>query len=826
MPVNGDFDASKFLYYNPLLTAESNLITPTDAHAWALSNDTMHLLSNDSMISRFFDPRVFVADFKSNLDVSLLNRAIYQSMIREGFTDHMLDCRTTYANNIYQDAHIISTNTFKFNNLQSSSNVYVIKPTALNLNDEVQIQHNTTKVIEYGRVVEIQGDHQTFVLHNPKRVFTELGESYNVLGIKVYDLERIARINCLRHARVPPYVPPHVQTVVDPGFNPDLYRLLYPNARELGDLACFQDYVQRRDKDEYRIRNADDLGFGTKLNNLGTDSNTLAYGDKDHTTVHSSLVVDRHLAVNGEISAKSLRLDEMNVTNVFEDVQHLNVDYRFSLGDTSSMIWRDVFVRGITQDGYRKSGALDPAEDNLITEWAIKSYVDRSYRETAVFNEMDVSGATSIQGELQVTSAMAAISNVGVSNAWITSLVTSNSIVTGISEFEGSTYYRSNVVFQGDSLFTGVITSTNSIDAAIVTSSNIESDVATITSQLFAPYAHITYLDTTQGFKSETKTQLEDDVGINGNMTVTNKRSSDAAIFDIPSSFLQPTRITSNLSVTGRTTFAEQTIFSGPVICNSSNNVLHNVHASNMIIDKHFTVHSESADFKGDILCQGSMLGPSIGIGPSNRFLGSSPSILNASVCNLDVKGRLEVGPVNLGIAAKIHGMLEADNFPTASDMRVKKDVEPMGGLAAAIAVKNISSIFFRYSNEPGFSRRHLGFSANDVETVLPEAVVKVPGYSYTFSSPIRRRDGLNRIEIMTECPKLDADDTIILEDGEAYRIVSAVSTRVFDLDKPVPRDIKSMNRIVFKELRTIDYTFMLSTLYAAVGYLINTTSL
>lgn len=819
MPINNDFDPTKLLYYNPQLVVQSNIVTPNDAMLWALSNNTVHLLSNDDMISRFFDPKVFISDFKSNLDVSDLNRTIYESMLIEGFTTDMLESRAKIAPSIYHRVHLTATNTFKFDHLPGSSNVYRITGKALNVNDVIQLQHSVTKVIDHSTIVEILND-QTFRIDDA-RTYTDLGQSYTVAGIKVYDLDRIARINCLKFARVAPYVPPKVQVTMDPEFNPDLYRILYPDARNMGDLACFQDYIQRRDNDDYRIRNADDLGFGSKVNNLSGDSNSLAFGDRDHTTVHSSLVVARHLAVNGELSAKSLRLEEMTVTNVFEDVSNLNVDFRFSLGDTSSFIWRDVFVRGLTQDDYRTSAVCDPAEDNLITEWAIKSYVDRPYSEGAEFNDVSINGSTHVFGDLSITSSNATAVNMSIRNADMNKATADMIEVQSRLINHGTALFESNVAFNDVVYFNEPITMQGEVTATRIVADDIDSLNISVHSNLGVPLLNTKSAVVSESLFSKSNTWLNDFVYMSGQVTMDKLEESDTLDVGLPAAFHDVVGFTDDVFFNHAASFNESATFNGNIHVSGSCNVFKNVHASNVSIDEKLTVHVD-AKFKKDILYDGCLIGSTVCIGPALSIdnPAASSAYYDASVKNIDIKGRAIVGPSDDAISLHVNGLIQATNLPSLSDPRVKKNIAMMNGIEALEAISHINGYYYHYMNEKDNSRKHLGFRADEVETWLKGAVITASNYAYPMECGMRTLARDDELQILSPHPQLEVGDMLHLDDLKSYTITSIINSNTYRVHSPIPTNSRKITKFVIQNLKTIDYTYMIAAAYSAIHHI------
>ena len=125
MPINNDFNPVKLLYYNPELLTQCNIINARQCLSWAQSNETFHLLSNDSMIPDSFDSLLYISDFKESNDISALNEVIRQAMLLEGFSEANLKNRSQYVQSIYSDALLVSQDTLQFNALPSKTKFYI-----------------------------------------------------------------------------------------------------------------------------------------------------------------------------------------------------------------------------------------------------------------------------------------------------------------------------------------------------------------------------------------------------------------------------------------------------------------------------------------------------------------------------------------------------------------------------------------------------------------------------------------------------------------------------------------------------------------------------
>lgn len=420
MIYDSNFNIAKFLYYNPELTAFSNIRTNTLAYEWANSNDISAMISNDSIIPQGFNSELFLCDYKRLLDSSSLNNVIRLAMYNEGFSSNQINTRGKYVETIGQDAMLIQENTFKFNFMPSSSNYYITNSN-LTVGDFIKFVDNITHISEYAQIASIT-DNETFSVSNSRKAFNNVGNVYRIIGIKVWDIERLGKLNYMRGLTPPPEVPPeNAIPLVDTNFNPDLYRLLYPDAKSKDDYSAFLDYTSRRDNNEIRIGRTQDLP---------TDSNIFT-----------------------------------------PEFNNISVKYRLKLDNNAALQWNDKYIYGISKDTVTRASNLNPLNDHFVSEWGIKTYIDNPYISTATFSNMIVNGNVKFNGIVDYAGAFSVNDIIARSNAYIASnafigedlIVYGNSRLVSSTCIQGSnniienatmcnTYFTSNVVFECDAL--------------------------------------------------------------------------------------------------------------------------------------------------------------------------------------------------------------------------------------------------------------------------------------------------------------------------------------------------------------------------------------
>ncbi len=422
---------ARLLYYNPELTAVSNLVTPRDVKLFFESNNvnSNDYIHEDDALPPDFDAALFLTDYKAFADVSALNQLITTAMLKEGFDEAQLKSRATFIQNIFADAivdHVVESNNtaqIKFNYLAgSASNTTTIELSESNVNsgDIVLLKRKFAAAIpQVAAVLSVSGSDELALSNlSPNIGLGDVGTQYIVLGIKVVDVERIGKINYLRALAPPPLVPPpHSINVPDPTFNAPLYRLLYPESASLSDTESYQEYVSFRDNNVTRIGRSTDI-----------------------------------------------------VTNAAQSTtDYVDVAYRLTMGDLGAIAWRDKIVYAISQDDLQRSAAVSKSRDSLITEWAIKKYIDRSFDEVAVFNDLTVRGSTLLQGRVDVTGDVLNASNIAAQRVSVSDTFAScnNTLLNGETFIAGrmvipasvvasnTVHFLSNVIFDGQALFNG-----------------------------------------------------------------------------------------------------------------------------------------------------------------------------------------------------------------------------------------------------------------------------------------------------------------------------------------------------------------------------------
>ena len=388
MSLPSDFNPATFLYLNPEFQAYSNVTTIEQARDYYGSNggDFMYSLSN---LPAKFDSRIFISDNKDGINISGLNRTIKLAMSNDGYTPYDLDVFANYLPTIYKNVQLVDSNIFSFSDLN-----YQITLSNLIVGDDIQIETDNTNYA-YANVIEIDPSTSSFTVSNYySDTYSNMSSSYLLVGHKIYDFERLARVNWARNNRSSNPIYGDFSNRyygLDPDFNVELYQLLYPDARTMTADQCILDYTARRNNSDIRI------------------------------------------GKSGEIVSE--------IAFIFTDL--LNLDVSCNCKVDGNLIVDGYWVDGITNDYVRTSDIA--SSTMLITEKASKRYLDNMLKGTMILNNLIVDSNTTLCNEVDM-----------LGNASIVGTFTACSDVNveGTGYFNQATI-SNNLAVMGTSTFTG-----------------------------------------------------------------------------------------------------------------------------------------------------------------------------------------------------------------------------------------------------------------------------------------------------------------------------------------------------------------------------------
>lgn len=324
-------DAATLLYLNPELQAYSNIITVEDVRDQY--SELSQLPHATPPLPGTYDDQVYLADNRDVLEFSSLNRTIYFAMSNEGIDVSDIEKNAMYLGTIMRDVYLVGNNTFEFKDIDELG-AFRLNTRTLQVGDDVKLIRPKATDHVYGTVVALDPFSYRFTVRNPHYnvdYHPEVASNYTMYGIKLYDCERLARVNLTRK-----YVAdPDNQEILtlSRDFNKEFHQILYPNTRLMTQSEAYVDFVNRWGLKDYRIANSGDM---------------------------------------------------YNASAPLTAIMNLQVRCNITLGKL--MRWNGFTICNLSSNDWSSND--DTTDNTILTERAIKSYVDRPYRTMASFNRV------------------------------------------------------------------------------------------------------------------------------------------------------------------------------------------------------------------------------------------------------------------------------------------------------------------------------------------------------------------------------------------------------------------------------------------------------
>jgi predicted acyltransferase (DUF342 family) len=622
MALPSNFDAATFLYLNPELGAYSNILSIELARDYFLDTPTAsNMIYNFETLPKDFDGRIFLADNKDGLNVSQLNHTIKMAMSNEGYNAFDIESFSQYLPTVYKDLRLLSNNVFTFKDLD-----YGITSNNLMVNDDIKINVQNIHFV-FSKVTNIDTNLNTFTVSNyHASAFSNPDIKYNLVGHKIFDAERLSKTNYVRNNRSSNPIYGDFSNRfygLDPGFNPEIYRLFYPDARLMTDEQCVLDYTSRRNNADIRIGKSDEIVKSidyiyTELRNLRVSCNC---------------------KVNGN----------------------------FILGSNGYEIW----VNGITRNYTRPSS--NASDDLLITEKASKGYLDQFLTDTMVLTNLIVrSNATFCNsvnmlsnlyvggvathcndmiriGNLLNTGSVEVSQNISLSN----DLIVKNNTTISSNLNVGSNISLSNSLFVNNTAFFG---------ESICTSNTlfIGSNVSLSNNLFVGSNAEVIGNLAVRGdFTLDGNFQMKSSLYVGSNITASNNMYVQCNLY-----------VGSNVAVSNNLTVNNEYYCLGDSYFNKNAIVSQNIVGCNNL------TLSSNCDIYGNLIsrCNLQILGTST--------LSNDALIYGNLTCNSNatVLGIMKIGACNnIGsLLLDVLGGVRADEYFLSSDVRVKHNIEAL----------------------------------------------------------------------------------------------------------------------------------------------------
>ena len=285
------FDPAFLVYLNPRAVAEDALTVENAADAYERNPSLVYVRPRD--LPKSFNEKVYIEDHKDVADISSLN-----AYIRAVDPDA---CDNEYVDSIRVRMTLVKRNTFK---VERTDVDWDMDCKVINVGDHVRIRRGRTDVA-HGRVVELDRFLYEIKVVNPYYDFLGEDERWELLGVRLVDVRRVAVINyAMSLLRRVEYLPlQRGLCKMDPTFNVELYKLLYPDARSKDAFGAYLDYVSRLERGDSRVKCSSDFAtrvslvidqpvtfMGHMIDNISTDLTSRQSPSRNRA---SSLTTDR-----------------------------------------------------------------------------------------------------------------------------------------------------------------------------------------------------------------------------------------------------------------------------------------------------------------------------------------------------------------------------------------------------------------------------------------------------------------------------------------------------------------------------------------------------
>jgi hypothetical protein len=867
------FDPVLLLYLNPELSVDSqynNITTVEQAYDFYHSSNANGLWSTLDAVPPLFDEGVYISDNKNVTNISDINLYIRAALSNDSTPIEDIERDGKYYPTIYRDVYLRGRNNFVFN-LPGDLNPYSITSSNLNVGDWVKLVKNGSE-FHYACVSGIPNN-QTFTLSNKNYAFTDSNASYLVFGIKLYDPLRLARISYLRQYATLPSPPTTSYVNLDTDFNFELYTILYPDTRLLDRETAFVDYMCRRDNEDVRIARTRDI----KAMGTTSTSNTSTSNAADSSDNIEYLRVNHHLDLNFGQNTGRVTWDGLNLFYATAN------DFRPAT-DIPPYFDGIITERGIKT--YVDRPYLTTATFNDVIVQGFATFCN--FRTVnAIADNLQVNSNAVMLGPATFCNIVTCEYPVVANN---TMTLNSNLLAAGTTAFTGPATFcnivtceypvvannamtlNSNLLAAGTTAFTGPTTFCNMVtceypvvanNTMTLNSNLLAAGIAAFTgpSAIFrAPVGHHSNVShhSTTNFQDTASFYSNLESHCNAYFYTSMTKCNICAYMCASNVRIKDVQITNALiaDVSINAMYASN-IYS---ISNSVSNItakdakISNLHANDADVSNLDVIRAQIADLevdgfslfhsnveflsnlqaRCDIENYGSLLSGNICIMDMSAL--STPSyqapsnlvVDNAHInATLSVNGATHIGtPSTLSnVMLVVNGILEATNFDTTSDSRLKENVVPMDCGSVANRMEHVTPYHFNYKNKPS-NKRRIGFIAQEVEQVFPEAVSTVPIYSIPVNKVTMVKYVAESQVFLCSLPNhkfVVGDELVVSLNHDCNSKTSVVVAQVTGPDAfelaclPVGTATLTVECLVYKNIKTVDYHQVTAVMFAAI---------
>jgi hypothetical protein len=254
-----EFNPITFMYLNPEVVCEPENAYDVYKSMIIQRHSNFRLHYDVSTVPPDFDAHLYIVGCKSVIDISLINKCI-----RESGDDQGADILPT----LKYHAHVCSggdTDTPSVVTLALDETSHISNKN-LSVGDEVRIDRYDAKTrfltrtcilsVSYVNYDSLHIGVTTDNINALRSFFHASGQefSYELYGHRLYNPRRLAIINYVRGARnLSSTSSSSTSSLAGTDFNPDLYRLLYPDARGMTNVEAYEHYMAAHAGGDVRI---------------------------------------------------------------------------------------------------------------------------------------------------------------------------------------------------------------------------------------------------------------------------------------------------------------------------------------------------------------------------------------------------------------------------------------------------------------------------------------------------------------------------------------------------------------------------------------------
>jgi hypothetical protein len=258
-----DLKLATFLYLNPQLQASGEVVTVEDVVARYSAYSALPYKLPP--LPDGFDARLYIADNRDVMDVSVVASNVRAAMVAQGWSLAAIEKQAQYVGTVFRQATPVA---YGSNGVASAFTFvdasYAVTSCNLRPGDQLKVSRSSSNHdYFYGTVTATTSDGFSLDRVRGNAPFeadpAPADQACVVYGLRLVDYERVALVDLARKALAAAPAPLPPVPAYSREFNLDLYQALYPDARVLTLAEAYVDYEDNWGAGSYRIVKASDL---------------------------------------------------------------------------------------------------------------------------------------------------------------------------------------------------------------------------------------------------------------------------------------------------------------------------------------------------------------------------------------------------------------------------------------------------------------------------------------------------------------------------------------------------------------------------------------